>query len=226
MEGAHYSCRATPRQLATVTGNYDEENSYLLARGCDDRRRLAATAMDASAQWRGRGWGGGWHGGGWRGGGWGPGIATGVVGGSLIAGAIIASRPPGYIVYPSYAQPVYGPGQTQSLESYHLGSAFLSSFKPRFPAPAPNLAGRRATTVGGRMESQNETGCVNASNRARFSVRRRGARLGVQGTNEPPAPPTLGRLPGSSAGELRKACVAAFHIAASGLPFLKARTNG
>jgi hypothetical protein len=62
---------------------------------------LAATATDASAQWRGRGYG--WRGGGW--GWWGPGIAAGV-----IAGAIIASRPPGYVVYPGYAQPVYGPG--------------------------------------------------------------------------------------------------------------------
>jgi len=66
-----------------------------------------ATTTDASAQWRGRG--GGWHGG-WRGGGWGPGVAAGVVGGAVIAGAIIASRPQGYVVYPGYAQPVYGPG--------------------------------------------------------------------------------------------------------------------
>jgi hypothetical protein len=64
---------------------------------------LAATATDASAQWR-RGWG-------WRGGGgWGPGVAAGVIGGAVVAGAIIASRPPGYVVYPGYAQPVYGPG--------------------------------------------------------------------------------------------------------------------
>ena len=33
-----------------------------------------------------------------------------VVGGAVIAGAIIASRPPGYVVYPGYSQPVYGPG--------------------------------------------------------------------------------------------------------------------
>jgi hypothetical protein len=66
---------------------------------------LAATATDASAQWRGRGYG--WRGGGW---GWGPGVAAGVIGGAVIAGAIIASRPPGYVVYPGYAQPVYGPG--------------------------------------------------------------------------------------------------------------------
>jgi hypothetical protein len=75
---------------------------------------LAAATTDASAYWRGRGWGygGGWrHGGwGWRHGGWGPGVAAGVVGGAVIAGAIIASRPPGYAVYPGYAQPVYGPG--------------------------------------------------------------------------------------------------------------------
>jgi hypothetical protein len=58
---------------------------------------LAATATDASAQWR-RGWG------------WGPGLAAGIIGGAVIAGAIIASRPPGYVVYPGYAQPVYAPG--------------------------------------------------------------------------------------------------------------------
>lgn len=70
---------------------------------------LAASSTDASAQWR-RGWGGGgWHGG-WGGRGPGPGVAAGVVAGALVAGAIIASRPPGYVVYPGYAQPVYAPG--------------------------------------------------------------------------------------------------------------------
>jgi len=58
---------------------------------------LTATATDVSAQWRRRGWG------------WGPGVAAGVIGGAVIAGAI-ASRPQGYVVYPGYAQPVYGPG--------------------------------------------------------------------------------------------------------------------
>jgi hypothetical protein len=80
---------------------------------------LAATATDASAQWRGPGWGArgpgwGWRGPGWGwrrpGWGWGPGVAAGVVGGAIIAGAILASRPAGYVVYPGYAQPVYAPG--------------------------------------------------------------------------------------------------------------------
>jgi hypothetical protein len=63
---------------------------------------LAAATTDASAQWRGRGWGGGWRGPG-------PGVAAGVVAGAVVAGAIIASRPAGYVVYPGYAQPLYGP---------------------------------------------------------------------------------------------------------------------
>ena len=59
---------------------------------------FAVTTTDASAYWRRYGWG------------WGPGVAAGVIGGAVIAGAIVASRPPGYVVYPGYAQPVYGPG--------------------------------------------------------------------------------------------------------------------
>jgi hypothetical protein len=59
---------------------------------------LAITATDASAQWR-RGWG------------WGPGaIIGGIIGGAIVTGAIIASRPRGYVVYEGYGQPVYGPG--------------------------------------------------------------------------------------------------------------------
>lgn len=61
---------------------------------------LATSATDASAYWRGRGWG-------W---GWGPGLAVGVLGGAVIAGAIMATRPPGYVVYSGYPQPVYAPG--------------------------------------------------------------------------------------------------------------------
>jgi hypothetical protein len=59
---------------------------------------VAATSTDAFAQWRGGGWG------------WGPGIAAGIIGGVIIGSAIIASRPPGYVVYQGYGQPVSGPG--------------------------------------------------------------------------------------------------------------------
>jgi hypothetical protein len=75
---------------------------------------VAGTATDASAYWRGRG--SGWHGGGYYGGwrgrgwGWGPGVAAGIIGGAVIAGAIVASRPPGYVVYAGYPEPLYGPG--------------------------------------------------------------------------------------------------------------------
>jgi hypothetical protein len=55
---------------------------------------LAATATNASAQRNG----------------FGPGLALGILGGAVIAGAIIASRPRGYVVYEGYAQPVQGPG--------------------------------------------------------------------------------------------------------------------
>ena len=58
---------------------------------------LAMSATEASAQWRRGGWG------------WGPGIAAGVLGG-IALGAIIATRPRGYVVYEGYAQPVQGPG--------------------------------------------------------------------------------------------------------------------
>src|SRR5205085_11786528 len=60
---------------------------------------LAASATDADAQWRRRG---GW--------GWGPGAALGILGGAIVAGAILASRPPGYVVYPGYREPVYRAG--------------------------------------------------------------------------------------------------------------------
>ena len=53
---------------------------------------LAATATDASAYWRGRGWG------------WGPRVAAGVIGGAVVASAIIASRPPGYVSVPELRQ--------------------------------------------------------------------------------------------------------------------------
>ena len=78
---------------------------------------LAGTATDAPAQWRAPGWGGRGPGWGWRcpGWGWGPGVAAGVVGGAIIAGAILASRPAGYVVYPGYAQPVHALNQFLTL---------------------------------------------------------------------------------------------------------------
>jgi len=54
---------------------------------------LAAAATDASAQRR------------W----WGPAIGLGILGG-IAAGAYLATAPRGYVAYPGYAQPLYGPG--------------------------------------------------------------------------------------------------------------------
>jgi hypothetical protein len=59
--------------------------------------------------YRGPGWGYRGPGWGWRGPGWGPGVAAGVVGSALIAGAIMASVPAGFVAYPGYAQPLYAP---------------------------------------------------------------------------------------------------------------------
>lgn len=56
---------------------------------------LAVSVSGADAQWRRHG---GW--------GWGPGIAAGIIGGAIITGAILASRPHGYVVYRGYNQPV------------------------------------------------------------------------------------------------------------------------
>ena len=104
---------------------------------------LAATATDASAQWR-RGWG--WRGGGW---GWGPGVAAGVIGGAVVAGAIIATRPPGYVVYPGYAHPVYGPGCYWASQPVYDGSGRVVGYRGQpvqvcpgyVPPPPPGYAG-------------------------------------------------------------------------------------
>jgi hypothetical protein len=55
---------------------------------------LAMTVADASAHYRRHGWG------------WGPGIAAGIIGGAIVTGAIMASRPHGYVVYEGYGRPV------------------------------------------------------------------------------------------------------------------------
>jgi hypothetical protein len=57
---------------------------------------LATLATDADAQRRR--WG------------WGPGIAAGIIGGAIITGAILASRPRGSVGYEGYGQPLNGPG--------------------------------------------------------------------------------------------------------------------
>ena len=99
---------------------------------------VAATATDASAQWRGRGWG-------W---GWGPGIAAGVIGGAVVAGAIIASRPPGYVVYEGYPQPVYAPGCYWASRPVYDGAGRVVGYTgrpvqvcPGYSAPPPGNAG-------------------------------------------------------------------------------------
>ena len=97
---------------------------------------VAAPATDASAQWRGRGWG------------WGPGIAAGVIGGAVIAGAIIASRPPGYVVYPGYAEPIYAPGCYWASRPVYDGAGRVVGYTgrpvqvcPGYTAPPPGNAG-------------------------------------------------------------------------------------
>jgi hypothetical protein len=55
---------------------------------------LAVSVSNADAQYRRHGWG------------WGPGIAAGIIGGAIVTGAILASRPRGYVVYEGYGRPV------------------------------------------------------------------------------------------------------------------------
>jgi hypothetical protein len=90
---------------------------------------VAATATDASAQWRGRGWG------------WGPGIAAGVIGGAVIAGAIIASRPPGYVVYEGYAAPVYGQGCYWASRPVYDGAGRVVGYTGRPVQVCPGYSG-------------------------------------------------------------------------------------
>ena len=94
---------------------------------------VAAPATEASAWWRG-GWG-------W---GWGPGIVAGAV----VAGAIIASRPPGYVVYDGYAQPVYAPGCYWASRPIYDGAGRVAGYTgqpvqvcPGYAGPAPGYAG-------------------------------------------------------------------------------------
>jgi hypothetical protein len=105
---------------------------------------VAATATETSAQWRGRGWG------------WGPGIAAGVIGGAVIAGAIIASRPPGYVVYEGYPQPVYAPGCYWASQPVYDAAGRVVGYTgqpvqvcPGYSGPPPGNAGPPPGYAGG-----------------------------------------------------------------------------
>ena len=107
---------------------------------------VATSVTDASAQWRGRGWG-------W---GWGPGIAAGVIGGAVVAGAIIASRPPGYVVYEGYPQPIYAPGCYWASQPVYDGARRVVGYTgqpvqvcPGYTPPPPGNAGPPAGYAGG-----------------------------------------------------------------------------
>ena len=89
---------------------------------------LLATATDASAQ---RGWG------------WGPGLAIGAITGAVVAGAIIASRPPGYVVYPGYAQPVYAAGCYWASQPVYDGAGRIVGYTGRPVQVCPGYAGPR-----------------------------------------------------------------------------------
>jgi hypothetical protein len=90
---------------------------------------VAATTTDTSAQWRGRGWG------------WGPGIAAGVIGGAVIAGAIIASRPPGYVVYEGYGQPIYAPGCYWASQPLYDGAGRVVGYTGQPVQVCPGYSG-------------------------------------------------------------------------------------
>jgi hypothetical protein len=86
------------------------------------------TATDASA---------------WRGWGWGPGLAVGAVTGAVVAGAIIASRPPGYVVYPGYAQPVYAPGCYWASQPVYDGAGNFVGYTGQPVQVCPGYVGPR-----------------------------------------------------------------------------------
>lgn len=90
---------------------------------------VTVAATDASAQWRGWGWG------------WGPGIAAGVIGGAVIAGAIIASRPPGYVVYEGYGQPVYAPGCYWASQPIYDGAGRVVGYTGQPVQVCPGYSG-------------------------------------------------------------------------------------
>ena len=63
--------------------------------------------------------------------------------GAVVAGAIIASRPPGYVVYPGYAQPVYAPGCYWASQPVYDGAGRLVGYTGRPVQVCPGYAGPR-----------------------------------------------------------------------------------
>lgn len=64
----------------------------------------------------------------------------------MIAGTIFASRPQGDVVYPGYAQPVYGPGcywASQLLLHFHQDDADLPLRLSRYGEHRPSSTRRR-----------------------------------------------------------------------------------
>jgi hypothetical protein len=94
---------------------------------------VATAATDASAWWQ-RGWG--------------PGIAAGVVGGAVIAGAIIAARPPGYVVYEGYAASVYAPGCYWASRPVYDGAGRVVGYTGRPVQVCPGYSGPLAGNTG------------------------------------------------------------------------------
>ena len=145
--GALLFIRATAAQSAR-SEDHDEEDAYLLARGSDDRRRLGHDDDGCIRPVAGTGWRLARRMEGWR---MGTRSCGRVVGGAVIAGAIIASRPQGYVVYPSYAQPVYGPGCYWASQPVYDGLGRVVGYTGRPvqvcpgyvppPPPAPGYAG-------------------------------------------------------------------------------------
>ena len=75
--------------------------------------------------------------------GWWPGFAIGAITGAVVAGAIVASRPPGYVVYPGYAQPVYAPGCYWASQPVCDGAGRLVGYAGRPVQVCPGYAGPR-----------------------------------------------------------------------------------
>src|SRR3954452_2836256 len=129
-------------QSPTVDGEVlpvlvDRRGEPEFTRGCDDRTNLdrdcdgclRSLAADGGGAWRCR------RSHRWR----------------CVAGAIIASRPQGYVVYPGYAQPVYGPGCYWASEPLYDGLGRVVGYTGRPvqvcpgyvppPPPPPGYAG-------------------------------------------------------------------------------------